>query len=93
MGDAPHIQMVVVDCLHKRLDLAPLTLAGFRHPPCDLGRVALDTGNDGVSVGVRLGAIIHRLDDNYLQTGGSGRLSVFLLKRSNKPPEPSDGSL
>ncbi len=60
--------MVVVDDLDERLDLGALLLAGLGHAAGDLGRVALDAGNDGVAEGVRLVAVVDGLDDDDLET-------------------------
>lgn len=59
--------MVVVDDLDERLDLAALRLAGLRHSAGDLGGVALDAGDQGVRVRVRLVASILGLDDDNLE--------------------------
>lgn len=59
-------QVVVVDGLDERLDLGALLLAGLRHAAGDLGRVTLDTGNQGVAVGVGLVAAVDRLDNDNL---------------------------
>lgn len=58
--------MVVVDDLDERLDLGALLLAGLGHPAGNLGRVALDAGDEGVAVGVRLVASVDGLDDHDL---------------------------
>lgn len=59
-------QVVVVDDLDEGLDLGALLLAGLGHAAGDLGRVALDTGNDGVAVRVRLVTRVDGLDDDNL---------------------------
>lgn len=59
--------MVVVDDLDERLDLGALLLAGLGHAAGDLGRVALDAGNDGVAKGVRLVAVVDGLDNDDLE--------------------------
>ena len=59
-------QVVVVDDLDERLDLAALGLAGLRHAAGDLGWVTLDTSNQGVWVWVRLVSDILGLDDHDL---------------------------
>jgi hypothetical protein len=59
-------QVVVVDDLDERLDLAALLLARLGHAACDLQRVALDAGDQGVRVWVRLVADVLRLDDHDL---------------------------
>lgn len=51
-------QVVVVDDLDERLDLGALGDPVLRHAAGDLRRVALDTGDEGVTEGVRLAAII-----------------------------------
>lgn len=61
--------MVVVDNLNERLDLAALGDAVLGHATGDLGRVALDTGDEGVTEGVGLGAIVDDLDDDDLLAG------------------------
>lgn len=58
--------MVVVDDLDERLDLGALLLAGLGHPAGDLGGVALNAGDEGVAVGVRLVASVDGLDDHDL---------------------------
>lgn len=59
-------QVVVVDNLDERLDLAPLVLPCLAHPPCDLAGVTLDAGDDRVAVRVALVAGVDRLDDDDL---------------------------
>lgn len=59
-------QVVVVDDLDERLDLAALVLAGLGHTAGDLRRVALDAGDEGVGERVRLGAVVLGLDDDDL---------------------------
>lgn len=59
-------QVVVVDGLDERLDAAALLLLLHTHAAGHLLGVALDTGHEGVGEGVRLGAIVLRLDDNNL---------------------------
>ena len=58
--------MVVVDDLDEGLDLAALLLPRLGHAAGDLGRVALDAGDYGVAVRVRLVAGIDGLDDHNL---------------------------
>lgn len=58
--------MVVVDDLDEWLDLAALGLASLRHTAGDGKWVALDTGDQGVRVWVRLVASILGLDDHDL---------------------------
>jgi len=60
-------QVVVVDDLDEWLNLASLGLAGFRHTAGDLRWVALDTGDQGVWVWVRLASSILGLNDHDLQ--------------------------
>lgn len=60
-------QVVVVDDLDEGLDLGALLLAGLGHAAGDLGGVALDAGDDGVAEGVRLVAVVDRLDDDDLR--------------------------
>lgn len=62
-------QVIVVDDLDERLDLAALGLAGLAHALGDLQRVALDAGNDGVGERVLLAAVVLRLDDDNLLAG------------------------
>jgi hypothetical protein len=59
-------QVVVVDDLDEGLDLGALLLSRLGHAAGDLGRVALDAGNDGVAEGVRLVAVVDGLDDDDL---------------------------
>lgn len=59
-------QVVVVDDLDERLDLAALVLAGLAHTAGDLLWVALDAGDDCVGEGVRLAAIVLWLDNDDL---------------------------
>lgn len=61
--------MVVVDNLDERLDAAALLDHLLAHAAGDLEGVALDTGDDGVGEGVRLGASVVRLDNDDLLTG------------------------
>lgn len=58
-----------VDLLNKRLDLALLGLLVLRHAAGDLLGVALDTGDEGVGEGVRLGAVVEGRDDHALLAG------------------------
>ena len=58
--------MVVVGHLDERLDVAALVNLLLAHTAGDLQRVALDSGDDGVREGVRLGASVVRLDDDDL---------------------------
>jgi len=39
--------MGIIDGLDERLDLRALGLAGFRHPPGDLRRIAFDASDEG----------------------------------------------
>lgn len=64
-------QVVVVDDLDEGLDLGALLLAGLGHAAGNLGRVALDAGHQSVTVGVRLVASVHGLDDHDLFDGNS----------------------
>jgi hypothetical protein len=59
-------QVVVVDDLDEGLDLGALLLSGLGHAAGDLGRVALNAGDDGVAVGVGLVARVNGLDDDNL---------------------------
>jgi len=59
----------VVDLLDERLDLALLGLLVLRHAAGDLLGVALDTGDEGVGEGVRLGAVVEGGDDHALLAG------------------------
>lgn len=68
-GVAGGHQVVVVDKLDERLDLVALLLASLGHAPGDLGGVALDAGDQGVTEGVSLVARVDRLDDDDLQRG------------------------
>lgn len=61
--------MVVVDDLDERLDAAALLDHLLTHAAGDLQGVALDTGDDGVGEGVRLGARVLRLDNDDLYIG------------------------
>jgi hypothetical protein len=58
--------VVVVDDLDEGLDLGSLLLASLGHAAGDLGRVALNAGDDGVAEGVRLVAVVDGLDDDDL---------------------------
>ena len=58
-----------VDLLDERLDLALLGLLVLRHAAGDLLGVALDTGDEGVGEGVRLGAVVEGRDDHALLAG------------------------
>ena len=58
-----------VDLLDERLDLALLGLLVLRHAAGDLLGVALDTGDEGVGEGVRLGAVVEGRDDQALLAG------------------------
>lgn len=79
--------MVVVDDLDEGLDLGALLLAGLRHAAGDLGRVTLDTGNDGVAVGVSLVTRVDGLDDDDLKESSQSAnlilLCVFLSRKNN----------
>lgn len=66
-GVAGGHQVVVVDDLDEGLDLGALLLASLGHPAGDLLGVALDTGDQGVTEGVRLVAIVDGLDDDDLR--------------------------
>lgn len=59
--------MVVVDDLDEWLDLGSLGLAGFGHAAGDLRGVALNTGDQGVRVWVRLGSRVLWLNQHNLQ--------------------------
>lgn len=59
-------QVVVVDGLDEGLDAAALLLLLHTHAAGHLLGVALDTGNERIGEGVRLGAIVLRLDDDNL---------------------------
>ena len=58
-----------VDLLNKRLDLALLGLLVLRHAASDPLGVGLDTGNESVGEGVRLGAVVEGRDDHALLSG------------------------
>jgi len=60
-------QVVVVDDLDEGLDLGALLLSGLGHAAGDLAGVPLDAGDEGVAVGVGLGALVDRLDDDDLE--------------------------
>lgn len=62
-------QVVVVDDLDEGLDLGSLLLSCLGHATGDLAGVALDTGDQGVAVGVRLVASVDGLDDHDLLSG------------------------
>jgi hypothetical protein len=85
-------QVVVVDDLDERLDLAALGLAGLGHTAGDLGWVTLDTGNQGVWVWVRLVASVLWLDDHNLHAHNvSSPFQILFLRnidRSMKSPLP-----
>lgn len=68
-GVAGGHQVVVVDNLDERLDLAALLLPGLGHAAGDLGGGALNTGDQGVAVGVQLVASVNGLDDDNLLAG------------------------
>ena len=59
-------QVVVVDNLDERLDAAALLDGLLPHAAGYLGRVALDTSDDGVRKGLGLGAGVVRLDNDDL---------------------------
>lgn len=59
-------QVVVVDNLNERLDASAALNELGAHATGDLPGVALDTGDKGVGEGVRLGAIVIRLDNDGL---------------------------
>lgn len=61
LGSYGH-EMVVVDDLNEWLDFRALGLSGFRHAAGDLGRVAFDTGDEGVRERVRFRTGVKRLD-------------------------------
>lgn len=65
-GVASGHQVVVVDDLDEGLDAAALLDGLLTHAAGDLEGVALDTGDDGVREGVRLGASVVRLDNDDL---------------------------
>ena len=58
-----------VDLLHERLDLGPPLLLGLAHAAGDLEGIALDSGDESMGEGVRLGAVVKRLDDHALLAG------------------------
>lgn len=62
-------KMVEVDNLDERLNLGSLSNGLSAVSLGDLEGVSLNTGNQGVAEGVRLGAIIVGLDDDNLLTG------------------------
>lgn len=68
-------QVVVVNHLDERLDTAAAVDELLAHTAGHLQRVALDTGDDGVREGVRLGASIVRLDDDDLFRGKNAQLA------------------
>lgn len=59
--------MVVVDDLDEGLDAAAAVDELLTHAAGDLQGVALDTGDDGVGEGVRLGARVVGLDNDDLK--------------------------
>lgn len=65
-GVAGGHQVVVVNDLDERLDAAAAVDELLAHTTGNLEGVALDTGDDGVGEGVRLGASIVRLDNDDL---------------------------
>lgn len=83
-GVAGRHQVVVVDQLHEGLDLGPFFLARLRHAACDLGRVPLDAGDEGVAKGVSFVAAVDGLDDDNLEKGGDTSAFGFL----ELPPSP-----
>lgn len=62
-------EVVEVDNLDERLNLGSLSNSLSTVSLGDLEGVSLNTGNQGVAEGVRLGAIIVGLDDDNLLTG------------------------
>jgi hypothetical protein len=58
--------VVVVDDLDERLDAAATVDELLAHTAGHLQGVTLDTGDDGVGEGVRLGARVVRLDNDDL---------------------------
>lgn len=73
-------EVVVVDDLDEGLDLGALGLAGLGHALGDVGRVALDAGDDGVGEGVSLGAVVdgHEEDDLLAGVASTGDDGLFL---------------
>lgn len=75
-------QVVVVDDLDERLDAAALLDGLLTHATGDLEGVALDTGDDGVREGVRLGASVVRLDNDDLSFAKETLVSTSILAHS-----------
>lgn len=72
-------KVVVVDDLDEGLDLRALGLAGLGHALGDVGRVALDAGDNGVGEGVSLGAVVdgHEEDDLLAGVASTGDDGLF----------------
>lgn len=85
--------MVVVDNLDEGLDLVALLLTGLRHAAGDLGRVALNAGNQGVAERVRLVAVVDGLDDDDLEEEKSmsafGPFNIVYAIMISFPPSSS----
>lgn len=77
-------QVVVVDDLDEGLDAAALLDGLLTHAAGDLEGVALDTGDDGVREGVRLGASVVRLDNDDL-SNRKERPSSAYIQCDSKP--------
>lgn len=91
-------QVVVVDDLDEGLDAAALLNLLLSHAAGDLQGVALDTGNESVGEGVRLGTSVVGLDDDDLNVREKVPIvsnSVRLFERDvgNQCPPRSPGLL
>lgn len=88
--------MVVVDNLNERLDASAALNELGAHATGDLPGVTLDTGDKGVGEGVRLGAIVIRLDNDGLltsvtATGDDGHTAHFHELHCESPGERQQG--
>jgi hypothetical protein len=84
--------VVIVDNLDEWLDLASGVLALLRHTASDLRWVALDTGDQGVRVWVRLVASVLWLDDHDLNFPPSANVLFLItstLVLAFQPPGPA----
>lgn len=75
--------MVVVDDLDEGLDAAALLNLLLSHAAGDLQGVALDTGNESVGEGVRLGTSVVGLDDDDLNVREKVPMSAILYVSLN----------